>query len=69
MAEVDTLKQAACDAIDTAADDLAALSKDIWDNPELAYKERHAHNVLTEFLDKYGFKVRNIVQSVLCIQK
>ncbi|XP_078324478.1 xaa-Arg dipeptidase-like [Crassostrea virginica] len=50
-------KKAACDFIDKYADDLHQLSKSIWENPELAYKEHHAHDVITEFLNKHDFPV------------
>ena len=50
-------KKAACDFIDKYADDLHQLSKSIWENPELAYKEHHAHDVITEFLNKHDFSV------------
>ena len=50
-------KKAACDFIDKYADDLHQLSKSIWENPELEYKEHHAHDVITEFLNKHDFSV------------
>ena len=53
-----TLKQAACDAIDKAAADLNDVSQEIWKNPELAYKEYHAHNTLVAFLQKLDFNVK-----------
>lgn len=34
---------------------LRQLSLAIHDNPELGYKEHHAHKVLTEFLDEQGY--------------
>lgn len=34
----------------TLSSSLRSLSLDIHDHPELQYKERHAHKVLTEFL-------------------
>jgi len=55
------LKRLACEAIDAAATDLVALSTDIWNHPELGFKEKHAHKVLTDFLEKYGFQVRSII--------
>ncbi|KAH7329659.1 hypothetical protein B0I35DRAFT_474233 [Stachybotrys elegans] len=45
------------DAIDAQDDALSALNKDIWENPELAYEEYHAHEVLTDYLEKQGFTV------------
>lgn len=57
MSEIERLKQVACDAIDKASEDLQDLSEDIWNHPELQFEERHAHKILTEFLEKYGFQV------------
>lgn len=54
---VEKLKAAACDAIDAAAADLTALSDDIWKHPELNFEEKYAHQILTDFLEKYGFEV------------
>ncbi|KAK2158494.1 hypothetical protein NP493_1792g00012, partial [Ridgeia piscesae] len=36
---------------------LAELSHDIWSHPEICYQEKHAHDVLTAFLEGRGFKV------------
>jgi amidohydrolase len=44
-------------AVDRLADDLAALSRRIHDNPELGYQEVKAAGWLTEFLAAQGFKV------------
>lgn len=33
------------------------LADDLWQNPELAYAEHHAHEVLTNFLEARGFQV------------
>ncbi|XP_070580396.1 xaa-Arg dipeptidase-like [Ptychodera flava] len=57
MADREGAKQKACEAIDKAATDLHSLSQEIWKNPELGYKEYHAHQVLTDFLEKNGFNV------------
>lgn len=43
--------------IDDSAEELNALSQAIWSRPELAYKEQFAHQTLTEYLRKEGFKV------------
>lgn len=50
-------QQAALDAIDTASDDLRALSLDIHAHPELGYEETHAHAALTNYLEGAGFEV------------
>lgn len=57
LSSMEKAKQIACDFIDKHADDLHQLSKSIWENPELAYKEHHAHDVITKFLDKHEFSV------------
>ena len=57
MPSADATKLAARQAIDEASDDLRALSLDIHAHPELNFEERHAHRVLTEFLEGRGFAV------------
>ncbi|KAI0753276.1 aminoacylase 1-like protein 2 [Daedaleopsis nitida] len=41
----------------TLGKDLYELSIDIHDHPELRFEERHAHDVLTAFVEKRGFEV------------
>jgi amidohydrolase len=57
MSLVIDLKAAASAAVDNCNVELRALSTEIWSNPELAYEERGAHKVLTDFLEKKGFTV------------
>lgn len=45
-------------AIAHRADDLLALSHDLWSNPELCYEEHHAHAALTAVLEANGFTVQ-----------
>ncbi|KAM8778206.1 xaa-Arg dipeptidase [Rhynchonycteris naso] len=47
--ELELLKRRAAEHIDEAAERLAALSRAIWSEPELAYEEHRAHGVLTSF--------------------
>ena len=54
---MDSLKQAACDAIDEAAKELHVLSQDLWNNPELKFEEHYAHETITRFLEGKGFAV------------
>lgn len=51
------LKKIACNAIEEAASELHALSDDIWNHPELGFQEKHAHDVLTQFLKDKGLQV------------
>ena len=51
-------------AVDRLAADLERLSRQIHDNPELAYQEVKAATWLVEFLDKQGFKVERGVAGV-----
>ncbi|XP_033739340.1 peptidase M20 domain-containing protein 2-like [Pecten maximus] len=51
------LKKVACEAIDGVASELNNISQELWKNPELNYKEHHAHTILTDFLDNQGFHV------------
>ena len=44
------------------SDRLNNLSKEIWANPENSFQEKHAHDILTQFLAEDGFEVeRNFV--------
>src|SRR5204862_1052437 len=51
-------------AVDRLADDLEKLSRQIHDNPELAYQEVKAAAWLADFLDKQGFGVERGVAGV-----
>ena len=51
------LKQKAKEAIYVHSADLYDLSKKIWENPELCFKETYAHDQLTKFLADRGFDV------------
>ena len=57
MSSLKELKAQASSCIDSNAEELKAVSVGIWSNPELAYKEHHAHKLLTDFLEQKGFKV------------
>ncbi|KAF5352090.1 hypothetical protein D9758_009388 [Tetrapyrgos nigripes] len=39
--------------------ELRKLSMDLHSNPELAFEEKHAHDVLTEFMSTQGFQVES----------
>jgi len=56
MADI-KFKKIALDVIDEKKEDFGRISKEIWENPELAYKEFHAHDVISDFLEKQGFEV------------
>ena len=43
--------------IDSHSADFYDLSKKIWENPELCFKETYAHDQLTEFFAARGFDV------------
>ena len=51
------LKQKAKEAIDIHSSELHNLNRCIWENPELAFKERFAHDKLTAFFASHGFDV------------
>lgn len=53
---VEELKKTACSTIDACATELGDISAELWNNPELGYEEKHAHGVLTMFLEKHGFQ-------------
>ncbi|KAH7101467.1 hypothetical protein BKA62DRAFT_794595 [Auriculariales sp. MPI-PUGE-AT-0066] len=50
----DTFRKTVDDAIAKANDKLRALNLDIHDHPEVMWKEKHAHDVLTKFMDDQG---------------
>ena len=54
---ISDLKSLICSTIDKRSFDLNEISQSIWKNPELAYEEFHAHELLTTFLEKEGFRV------------
>ena len=58
--EAEILKQKAKEAIDSYSADLYDLSKKIWENPELCFKETYAHDQLTEFLAAHGLMLPRI---------
>ena len=51
------LHEISCAKIDAAADVLNAISRDIWEHPELKFEEKYCHNALCDFLEKYDFDV------------
>ncbi|XP_053316628.1 xaa-Arg dipeptidase [Spea bombifrons] len=52
-------KQRACEVIEQEAEQMQALSQDIWSQPELAYKEHQAHDRLTQFFSsRAGWEVQ-----------
>ncbi|WP_294148273.1 M20 family metallopeptidase [uncultured Clostridium sp.] len=50
--------------IDTIAPQMAAMSDDIFDHPELGLNEHHAFGLLTGWLEKEGFSVERRVAGV-----
>lgn len=52
-----TLKARMCERIDALADTLIEASHDIHAHPELAFEEHHAHDLLTELLEREGVEV------------
>ena len=55
--QVKVLKEKAKEAIDIYSPELYELNKIVWENPELGFQERSAHDQLTEFLTNQGFDV------------
>jgi amidohydrolase len=51
------VKRRVTEAVDRLADQLEGLSHRIHGHPELAFREEHAHDWLTEFLAKHGAMV------------
>lgn len=46
------------DAIDAKVERLHELGRYLWENPELMFEERKAHDYITNFLEKEGFPVQ-----------
>ncbi|XP_063773041.1 xaa-Arg dipeptidase [Pseudophryne corroboree] len=51
-------KQRVCDTIEQESEQLHTLSQDIWKQPELAYQEHKAHDLLTGFFSSKGWSVQ-----------
>ena len=51
-------KQRAAEVVDGIADTLIDVSHRIWEQPELAFQERHAHNLLCATLTEFGLDVQ-----------
>jgi amidohydrolase len=51
------LKTAVIDAVDALYPPVAALSRELHDNPEVAFEEHRSSALLVDFLGKHGFKV------------
>ena len=51
------LKLLASEAVQSSKEELCELSGEIWKNPELGFEEHKAHQHLTAFLEKRGFRV------------
>ncbi|XP_052811056.1 LOW QUALITY PROTEIN: xaa-Arg dipeptidase-like [Mya arenaria] len=54
---MDDIKAIVGDVIDQNSAELNRISQSIWNNPELAFNEFHAHSELTDFLEVLGFTV------------
>ena len=50
-------QQRAVDAVDSRADELRRIAREIHAHPELGYEEYEAHKLLTGFLEDEGFEV------------
>lgn len=45
------------EAISERTEQLNALAQYLWDNPELKFEEKKAHDYITKFLEDEGFAV------------
>lgn len=52
--DVPALKDRVRSLIDDMADELIEVSHDLWEHPELAFAEYHAHDLLTDRLEAHG---------------
>ena len=60
MANEQELRKIAVDTIDASKDELLALSHDIFQYAELAFEEVRSSKRLRDFLEKYGFEIKEI---------
>ncbi|KAH8598633.1 hypothetical protein B0O99DRAFT_684022 [Bisporella sp. PMI_857] len=51
-------------AIDERNNGLRTVNREIFENPEIAYQEVHAHEVLTDFLETQGFNVTRSAHNI-----
>ncbi|KAI9304147.1 hypothetical protein BJ944DRAFT_164137 [Cunninghamella echinulata] len=52
--ELEKIVKSTLDKVNT---ELRAISLDLFENPEIGMKEKHAHDLLTDYLEKKGFKI------------
>lgn len=45
-------------AIDAKAESLHQIGRYLWENPELKFEERKAHDYITAFVEAQGFSVQ-----------
>ncbi len=62
--EVQQLKKQVQDEVDRLTPDLVAVSRFLHANPELAYEERQAAELLTDILEQHGFTVQRGVANL-----
>lgn len=55
--EISAAKTAVAAAVASRSDRLTALSRDLFEHPELCFEEVHAHEILTEMLSAEGLRV------------
>ena len=60
MESCEELKRVAIEAIDTAKNDLLALSHDIFEYSEVAFEEVRSSERLRKFLSDLGFAIRDV---------
>ena len=56
--ETQSAKTKAAARIDTRADDLIGISKDIWERPESGFREQRTANLVAEFMRQIGLAPR-----------
>ena len=61
---MDAQKQAAIAAIDTAAQNICAVSDAIWEVPELGFREHESARLQCELLQQLGFAVERQVGNI-----
>jgi amidohydrolase len=61
---MENIKQQVMQEVDALADELHALSKKLYENPEIAFEERQSCELLSSYLETKGFEVERGVGGV-----
>lgn len=55
------MKEILKEVIEESAQELKGMAKKIWDNPELGYEEFFASKLQSDYMEKNGFAIREVL--------